>query len=434
MDKLLDSPWFLRFIALFLAILLFFTVQAEQGKLKTNSGGEEQDVLLDVPVDIIYDNENLIVTGVPETVDMAVEGPVSFVQTITMLKDFSLFVDLTSLPMGEHQVQIQHENISDKLKVRIDPSTIKVLIEEKVTKTFKVEPEFNRQHLAENFYVKNMEVDPTTIEVTGAKSVIDSISFVKATVSSEPGVNESFEQEARVRVLDRDLNKLDLLIEPESVKVKVEIEENSKEVPIVLKPKGQPPAGVIINEISSSDKKVILSGPSKVLDDIEAFIVDVDVSKIKKSGPVEAELKVPAGVSKISLTKLKVIVDVSSDNNDEDETAEGVSPPPDSPDNSADEGQVNNTLKFEGVQVVVTGLDQEFKGVLTKPQNGVVTLTVTAPADVIGRLQRSDFNVVVDASDVTDVGEFVYPITVKGPGNVNWTLSNEDATLRIELA
>ena len=79
-----------------------------------------------------------------------------------------------------------------------------------------------------------MEVVPSTIEVTGAKSVIESISFVKATVSSDEGINKSFEQQAKVRVLDKDLNKLNVSIVPEKVTVKVEVAENSKEVPIVL--------------------------------------------------------------------------------------------------------------------------------------------------------------------------------------------------------
>ena len=48
---------------------------------------------------------------------------------------------------------------------------------------------------------------PSTIEVTGAKSVIESISFVKASITGDKEINKSFEQQARVRVLDKDLNE-----------------------------------------------------------------------------------------------------------------------------------------------------------------------------------------------------------------------------------
>lgn len=49
------------------------------------------------------------------------------------VKDFSIFVDLNHLLMGEHNVKLQYENISDKLQVTLDPATIDVNIEEKVT-------------------------------------------------------------------------------------------------------------------------------------------------------------------------------------------------------------------------------------------------------------------------------------------------------------
>src|SRR6185437_8895050 len=137
---------------------------------------ETRDVIRDVPVDVFYDNENLVVTGVPETVNLRIEGPANLVQTTKLLKDFNLRVDLSSLPMGQHSVQIQHENISGKLQVQIDPATVNVVIEEKITKSFKVDPEINERLLAEDFNVVKKEVIPATIEVTGAKSVIESIS------------------------------------------------------------------------------------------------------------------------------------------------------------------------------------------------------------------------------------------------------------------
>lgn len=430
MDNFLDSPWLLRITALFLAILLFVTVQ--EGKLKGNTSIDDLEVIRDVPVEVFYDNENLVVTGVPETIDITIEGPKNIVQTTVLLKDFSLVVDLRSLPMGEHQVKIQHENLSEKLTVRMDPGKVDVVIEEKITKAFKVEPEFNRQSLAENFNVTSMEVAPSMIEVTGAKSVVEAVSFVKATVSSEQGINQSFEQDARVRVLDRDLNKLDLLIVPENVKVKVNIQENSKEVPLVLNVKGTPPAGVMINDVSAAEEKITLFGPNKVLENIDAFHVDVDVSKVRKSGTIEVELKTPKDVNKISIDKLKVKIEATTEN--EDEVADGSIESPDSSDTPADEDVVSDTVKIEGVQVAITGLNRQFKGTFSQPSSGQVTLTVTATSDVIGKLEKSDFNVSVDASNVTSVGEYVYPITVKGPGNVRWTLSAEEAILKIELA
>ena len=57
-----------------------------------------------------------------------------------------------------------------------------------------------------------------------------------------------------------------------------------------------------------------------------------------------------------------------------------------------------------------------------------------AEPDIIGKLAKSDFTVSIDASETVEEGENVYPVTVEGPENIQWTLSEEEVTMRIELA
>ena len=139
----------------------------------------------------------------------------------------------------------------------------------------------NERLLAKDFHVVKIDVVPATIEVTGAKSVIESISFVKASVTADKEINKSFEQQARVRVLDKDLTKLNVTIVPEQVSVNVEIAEYSKEVPIALKLRGAPVAGVTVDSIVTDNKTIVLFGPRNELDQIKEFSVDIDVSKVR---------------------------------------------------------------------------------------------------------------------------------------------------------
>lgn len=420
MDKLLDNPWFLRFTALFLAILLFYTVQVGDDKSKKTSSTDEMEVIRNVPVEVYYDNENLIVTGVPETVNVTIEGPVNIVQTTKLLKDFTLYVDLSSLPMGTHQVEIQHENISDKLQVRIDPSTIDVNIEEKITETFRVEPEFNERLLAEGYYIDAMEVNPSRMEITGAKSVIESISFVKATVSTDSGIKESFEQDAKVRVLDRDLNKLDVEMASNTVRINVDIKEHAKEVPISINQKGTPASGVEISSLTPEVDKITLAGPIRALNTIESFPIDVDVSKITESGTIEVKLEKPKDTIRLSAKTLKVKVVVTVESvNEVDENSE------------ADEME---TVQIDGIPVTVTGLNPKFKSTITDPENEFVMLTVKADENIVGSLKASDFTATVDASSIDDEGEGTYPLLVTGPPQTEWTLSKDKITMTIELA
>lgn len=424
----MDSPWFLRFTALFLAIILYFSVQTEESKLKGKAVGNQMDVIHEVPVEVYYDDENLVVTGVPETVNVKIEGPMNIVQTTKLLKDFTLFVDLRTLTMGDHNVRIKSENFSDKLQVTLDPSTINVLIEEKITQTFRVDPEMNRGLLAENFKVVNMDVSPSTIEVTGAKSIVESISFVKATVSGDKDIDKSFEHQAKVRVLDRDLNKLNVTVIPEHVDVKVEVAENSKEVPVVLTTQGTPPANIAIEAITTEVKNVKLFGPSNVLDQIEQLEVNVDVSKVKGQDTLEINLKKPEGVSSMSKSKVKVKVKankIDENINNDIEEPDDVTQIPNQP---------SETVKFENMQVTVTGLDSKFKSTLIKPASGFLTLTVSGQPDIMRTLKSTEFVLSVDASKIEAVGEINLPVTVKSRPDVEWAILNEEITLKIELA
>lgn len=454
MDKFMDSPWFLRITALLLAIILFYTVQTDDGGTNGNATGDQHDIIRDVPVDVYYDDENLVVTGVPVTVDVTIEGPINIVQTMKLLKDFSVIVDLRTLTMGKHTVQIKHENISEKLDVRIDPVSIDVVIEERVTETLPVEVELNKRQLATDFNVVNTEVIPATVEVTGAKSVIESISFVKATVSGEEGINKSFEQEAKVRVLDKDLNKLDVTVAPENVAVKVEVEENNKEVPVVLKAIGSPLDGIVIDSLSTDQGKLVLYGPSQVLNDIKEQIVEIDVSKIDKSGTLDVDIKKPKGVSQMSISKIKadVKVKVEKPDNDSDEIDEEEKRDDEA---SSDESQVEvasdtepdeyieedgtedvastETVNFNNVKVIVTGLDKKFSSTLLQPESGLLTLTVIAEPDIVEKLDINDFTVSIDASATTVEGEQVYPVKVKGPKDINWRLSENEVTMNVQL-
>ena len=428
MDKLMDNPWFLRSTALFLAIVMFVSVKTAE---EDNTVGNAQDVIRDVAVDVFYDNENLVVTGVPEKVDMTIDGPKNMVQSTKLLKDFTLKVDLRDLPLGRHTVEIKSENISEKLRVRIDPATVEVVIEEKITETFKVDPELNERLLAEDFYAK-MDVDPQTIEVTGAKSVIESISFVKASVAGEKGINKSFEQQARVRVLDKDLTKLNVTIVPEQVTVKVEVAEYNKEVPIVLKKQGVPSAGVTLGNMTTEEKTIRVSGPRKVLDQITEFVVNVDVSEVKGQGTLDVELKKPKGVSQLSLDKIKVKIEATASDSDVDADIDAEEEAVNS-DVPADTEQVA-TKEFSNVPISVKGLDVKFKSSFVKPTDGVVVLTITAEQKVIDALEQSDFNVYIDASETIDEGERTLVVSVEGPSDVKWKLSNDEVTMHIELA
>ncbi|MFF5997103.1 CdaR family protein [Lysinibacillus sp. KU-BSD001] len=298
MDRVFNSVWALRIVALVLSLALFLYVKSE---LETSGReavpSDEMDVLYNVPLEVYYDDEDLIVTGVPETVNVTISGNSKLILQTKITQDYVVFVDLNSLTIGEHHVTIQNEGFSEKLNVSIDPVALNISIEERVTREFRVEPEMNKRLIAEDYDLKGMTVDPTTVVVTGAKSAIENISYVKATVTGEQGIKNSFQQEANVKVLNAELNRLDVAVQPEKVKVKVEIEEYSRDVPIKIKQIGQLKDGISIEKLWIEPVKLKVYGKKAVIDELKELVVEFDVSDLEESGSYEGKIKVPEKVT-----------------------------------------------------------------------------------------------------------------------------------------
>ena len=430
MDKMMDNPWFLRIVSLLFAVLLYITVQNELEDNQVNTIGTSVESIQDVPVQVYYDDDNLVVTGAPDTVTLNIEGPSNLVLSAQTMQDYTVFLDLRELPLGQHEVEVQYENLPERLNVRTDPRTVTVTIEELITEEFAVEPDMNERLLADNYVVKSTNVEPNRVTVTGARSIVEAISFVKATVSGEQGLNESFTQEARVRVLDRDLNKLDVVIEPEVVNVSVEIEQYSKEVPIVLEQTGSPQDGVTINSITSTVSTMRVFGPRSVVDALEEIPVRVNVSQIEESGTVDVEVEAPEGIDRVGRDTVPVIINatVAAPENEAEQVLEddiSVNTPPE------DTEDVVTSRTFQNVPIVIAGLAEEWSSTFAVPSDGVVNLTATGSESQINELTAEDVQVRIDASTVDEEGEFTLPIEVEGSDVATWVAELSQATITV---
>lgn len=81
-NKLIENKWFIRVIALVLALLLFENVNEENKSVVNVPQDQESEVIEAVPVTSYYDADNLVVTGVPETVKLTLSGPRSNLQQL----------------------------------------------------------------------------------------------------------------------------------------------------------------------------------------------------------------------------------------------------------------------------------------------------------------------------------------------------------------
>ncbi|MFL8938992.1 YbbR-like domain-containing protein [Rossellomorea oryzaecorticis] len=408
MDKFMESKWFMRVVGLLLAFILYLSVNFDDiQKTASNSGGGNPqtsfDTIQDIPLEVFYDSENLVVSGLPETVNLTVDGPKSIVQPTKTLKDFQVYVDLNDVGIGEHQVPVEIDNISDKLDVKINPEFVTVTVEEKVTEEFGVEPEFNSGVLSNGFEAEGLSVNPKTVKVTGAKSQIDQIAYVKATLDIEGEISENVTKEAKVQVLDREYNKLNVQFEPEVVDVTVSVVNPSKEVPVTVKEKGSLPEGVTLESISVEPETADVFGRQDVLDTIKELTAEVDLSKIKKDTTLTVPLSLKDGLNKVAPEEVNVNVDVTT----------------------------STEKELSGLELSPEGLGEEYEVTILEPEGGAVDATLTGENGAVEKITKEDFNLALDLTGL-EPGEHEVEIDAKGPENIDWTLSQDTVKIQIK--
>ncbi|NAP01060.1 hypothetical protein FRY77_34455, partial [Halomonas sp. MG34] len=228
MDNWFRSKWFVRVIALALAVLLYIFVNVETNRPTASdstfpSQSDDAQTISDVPVEIEIDSEKYVVSGVPESVKVTMEGSPGILTPVLTNRNFKVFVDLEGYEAGEHRVELQH-TISPDIDAYIEPKQIDVVIEEKATEEFEVAVDFlNEGKLAEGYELGDYEVEPGTVTITSAKSVIDRIGIVKVYVDLA-GLDRSIDRrEVPVNVYDSQGNPLSVNVQPENVVVSADI-------------------------------------------------------------------------------------------------------------------------------------------------------------------------------------------------------------------
>lgn len=397
MDKLMESPWFLKIISLLLALMLFTSVLIENNKEQTPNDTEgvplvnDSEIIQDVPVKLIYDNQRYIVEDEePDTVSIKLKGPNSLMKLAKVQKEYEVYADLQNLKAGTHKVKLQYRNISNQLTVSINPSTINVVIKEKAAKNLKVEVELqNKEQIQEGFTYGNPEISPNYVKVVGSKDDIDNVAGVKTVVDLKDAEKDIIEQ-LKLVAYDQYGNKMNLQIEPETVKVKVPIESPNKMFPLRYELKGSLPKGVRLQDITLSPAQIKVYGNKASLNAISNVPnIVIDISKITKDTTMTLDVPVPTGALKVEPTSVSVSISV------EELTEE----------------------TWNDIPVDVTGLLEEYELDFITPVDGVVSVTGKSYPSDSKSISAEDFHVTLDASSLEE-GEHEVEFRISGPTQV----------------
>ena len=141
---------------------------------------------------------------------------------------------------------------------------------------------------------------------------MDQISYVKAIVELDDFITETVEKSASITVLDANLNKLNVTVEQETVRVTIPIKRANKTVPIEIVRKGTSPTGVTIDSITLDKNEATITGSEDTLNKTENVRVEVDISAINENTELTLPVIIPEGINEVDPKTVKATVKVNS--------------------------------------------------------------------------------------------------------------------------
>lgn len=429
MDRILNNKWSIRIIALLLAAILFTSVNANNNNATTFSttSSSDTEVIENVPVKVYYDKTNLYISGVPETVTVTLSGPRSIVQSAKAQQDFTVYADLKNASIGTQEVKLKVKDASDRLKVKINPATVNVNVQEKVTKKFSVDVELSKSVVADGYQAGTPIIDPKKVSITGAKDTIEQIAYVKATLENDGKHKSEFTDKATVSVFDSNLNKLDVDVSPQEVEVTVPVEKVGKSVPIKIKQEGTPESDIEISSMTPDKVEVVVVGDDTVLDKIKEIEIPIDVTKIKADTVKEVTVPVPSGAKSVQPTtievKIKTVKKSEATNKTTTSKEENTTNPDENTTDDSEEKDTKISKSFPNMQVYMSGLKNTFDSQMVTPANGKVSVTITGEKKIVDDIAVKDLSVIANLSK-SKAGDYSVPLELTGlPDNVAYVIN-----------
>lgn len=208
MRKLILENVGLKISALLISTLLWFFV--------TSRGQSEMS--FEIPIEFKNIPATLgIVNTSAKSVNVTVKGQERLMKSVKP-SDIRVFVDLDKAKKSEGSYHINNNDVRLPYAMsvtNVDPSTIRVRLDETVAKTVRVKPVISGvpEH---GYYVKSVEVNPASVLMRGLKTELGRITEVKTDTMDVSGVKETMTQ-------DLNIDTAGANIKPETTAVRVTV-------------------------------------------------------------------------------------------------------------------------------------------------------------------------------------------------------------------
>lgn len=313
-NKFYNNRIALLILSLFLSILMFVYVKAEQYSENPvsffqNVSEATTETIYNVPVYIDGNVDAYYVTGLPDTVSVSLSGPKNLIEQTLEADDFRVITeDLTNLGEGSHYIQLQLENVSESVSYEISPSSVNISIDSLQTTEYPVQVEMsNESAVADGYEITDVTLSQDSVTLTGSTSDIKSVSQVYTVVNIPDNLSEDYTTTATVITENADGDILNINTDPSEVDVTVQVSPEGVSVPIVANITNER-EGYTYEATILDSQNATLSGDYDTINNTESVSATVDVSGITTRTTVDAPIVLPDGVTGSDPSSVRVQV------------------------------------------------------------------------------------------------------------------------------
>lgn len=387
LETMLTKPSSLLFISLALAIAIFILVDRKMITFSSQSA----EVLKDQEVNVVYNEEQYVVEGLPEKVDVTLIGKKADLYIAKQSANNGVTVDLTGLTPGTHKVSIKYDQGLNGIEYSVNPSVATVIIYDKVSDTMTLSYDIvNESKLDKKLIVNDVKLSTNEVTIRGAEYKIKQVASVKALIdvdklASKKAGTQTLNDVA-LKAYDNDGNIVDVEFVPAKISAEVDLASPNKKVPLKFVPEGNVATGKAIGGYTFSQNEVTIYGDSETLSTIDSLDVKVDVSNLTSDTSFKVEIKAPKGVKSISVNYVTVSIVIT------DSSSEPV------------KFSVPLTAINVGEGLIANPVDND---------NGFITVEVQGASSVLSSIEQSDITAYVDLEGLSE-GTYTRKVVVKG--------------------
>ena len=402
-DRILFSQRYGKLVALLLAIFVYAVINISDD---ASSLFETRQVytFYSQPVNVLVNEETYEVSGIPESVDVQLQGDINDLQMIRQQNNISVVADLRQLGEGSSEIQLEVQNIPSRVEVFIESGNVNVVLKKKVTRTYTLGYDFvNQSQMDATYDLGEPQFDSDTVNVRASEDTLDQVSYVKALIDVS-GVNSDFETDAPLAAYNENGEKLEVDIIPETMHVKVGVTQPKKTVPIQVVAVGTMEEDLAIETCTLSLDEITLYGKQSVLDQISSIEVSLPVSGINSDRTLNMPITLPSGVNSASANQVTISVTVG------ERTSRTFSDVP------IDRINVSDALANKRIQM----------------SDETVDVTVYGSETMLQNIDKEDIMVTADLKGISENGETTLALAVSGSNRlVEYDLSIDEITVTV---